>query len=261
MVRDTPLIEFPPSAPMRALIDDFESYADDAALLGFYTYVNSPAATVTTASLETPAPQGNKALKLAIDFAPGQYPWGSVRSSVVEPFSLPQNAVVEFKFKGDPSLASIADAGTTFWLSFYDEAGRGFNFSTPAAPVISDEWTTVRANYGQFWSTTPVDTGNLVQWRILVEGWEGTSESEARSGTFYIDDIRVTVPPVLSIVQEGGALKLHMNSLIPGTTYTLRMSADMAEWTTTTIEATSTSATYDIPSGQQKGFYQLSYMP
>jgi hypothetical protein len=68
MVRDTPLIEFPPSAPMRALIDDFESYADDAALLGFYTYVNSPAATVTTASLETPAPQGNKALKLAIDF-------------------------------------------------------------------------------------------------------------------------------------------------------------------------------------------------
>ncbi len=46
-VRDTPLIQFPPPSPMRAMIDDFEQYADSTAILGFYHYVNSPAATVT----------------------------------------------------------------------------------------------------------------------------------------------------------------------------------------------------------------------
>jgi hypothetical protein len=260
-IRNTPLIEFPPPSPMRALIDDFEEYADDAALTNFYTYVDSPAATVTTASIATPAPQGTNCLELAIDFAPGQYPWGSVLSAFVAPFSLPTNAVVSLWFKGDPTLAPVADDGTTFWLSFYDEAGNAINFSTPAAPVISSEWTNLTASFDQFWSTTIVDTGNLVQWRILVEGWMGTTNSPALSGTFYVDDIWITVPPVLSVVLEEGALNLLMDSLIPGTTYTLRMSADLSQWTTTTIQATSTNATRPLPAGQQKGFFQLFYTP
>jgi len=36
MVRDTPLVEFPPASPVRSLIDDFEGYADDNALTSFY---------------------------------------------------------------------------------------------------------------------------------------------------------------------------------------------------------------------------------
>ncbi|MGA2662972.1 MAG: hypothetical protein ABSH34_36295 [Verrucomicrobiota bacterium] len=261
LIRNTPLIEFPPPSPLRALIDDFEEYADDAALLSFYKYVDSPAATVTTASIQTPAPQATNALKLAIDFAPGQWPWGSVLSATVAPFSLPTNAVVSLWLKGDPTLAPVADDGTTFWLSFYDEAGNGINFSTPAAPVISSEWTNLTASFDQFWSGAIVDTGNLVQWRILVEGWMGTTNSTALSGTFYVDDIWITVPPVLTVVLEGGALNLRMDSLIPGTTYTLRMSPDLSHWTTTTIHATSTSATWPIPAGQQKGFFQLFYTP
>ncbi len=260
MVRDTPLIEFPPPSPMRGLIDDFEGYADAAALLNFYHYVNSPAATATTALLESPAPQGNKALKMAIDFSSGQYPWGSVRSADVSPFSLPTNALVSLRFKGDPTLAATADDGTAFWLSFYDNAGRGFNFSTSAAAVTNSEWTTLTASYSDFWSSTPVDTGNLVGWRILVQAWTGTTDSTALSGTFSVDDIRISVPPVLSMVQEAGALKLRMDNLVPGTTYTLRQTADFAQWTTTTIQATSASQTWTIPSGQ-RGFYQLYYTP
>jgi hypothetical protein len=260
-IRNAPLIEFPPPSPVRALIDDFEEYANDAALLSLYSYVDSPAATLTTASIATPAPQGANCLKLAIDFAPGQYPWGSVLSGVVAPFSLPTNAVVSLWLKGDPTLAPVADGGTTFWLSFYDEAGGGINFSTPAAPVISSEWTNLTASFDQFWSGTTVDTGNLVQWRILVEGWMGTTNSTALSGTFYVDDILITIPPVLAVVLEGGTLNLRMDSLIPGTTYTLRMSPDLSHWTTTTIHATSTSATWPIPTGQQKGFFQLFYTP
>jgi hypothetical protein len=260
VVRNTPLIEFPPPSAIRPLIDDFEGYADAAALLGFYHYVNSPATTVSTGSIETPAPQGSKALKLAIDFAAGQYPWGSVHSAIVAPFSLPTNAVVSLRLKGDPILAPIADGGTTFYLSFYDGAGSAINFSTPAAPVISSEWTTLKAGFNQFWSGAVVDTGNLVRWRILVEGWTGTAESTPLSAAFYVDEIRITIPPVLSIVPEGAALKLHMDSLIPGTTYTLRMTPDFSQWTTTTIQATSSSATWNIPPGQ-KGFYQLFYTP
>ena len=260
-VRNTPLIEFPAPAAVRTLIDDFEGYADDTALRGFYSYVNSPAATATTASLQSPAPQGSNALKLAIDFAAGQWPWGSVHSPTLAPFSLPPNAVVSLRLKGDPTLAPIADAGTTFYLSFYDEAGGAINFTTPAAPVISSEWTTLKASFDDFWSGSVVDTGNLVRWRLLVEGWQGTAGSPAQSGTFYVDDIRITIPPVLTVYPEGGALKLRLASLIPGTTYTLRTSPDLSSWTTTPILATATSQTWPIPAGQQKGFFQLFYTP
>src|ERR1035441_5780531 len=118
-IRDSALIEFPPPSPMRAKIDDFEGYADSTALTNFYHYVNG-GPTVTTASLSTPAPQGANALKLAIDFGAGQWPWGSVCSGYVAPFALPTNTVVSFWFKGDPALAPVADDGTVLRLSFYD---------------------------------------------------------------------------------------------------------------------------------------------
>jgi len=261
MVRDTPLIEFPPPSPMRSLLDDFEGYADDTALLGFYSYENSPAATLTTASLAAPAPQGNKALKLAVDFAAGQWPWGSVRSALVAPFSLPTNAILSLRLKGDPTLAPIADAGTTFWLSFYDQGGRRLTFNTPAAPVISSDWTTLTAGYNDFWADTVVDTGNLVQWRILLEGWQGTSDSQPLSGAIYVDDIRISIPPALAVVSESGALKLRLSNLIPGTTYTIRMTPDFAQWTTTTVQATADTLTWPVPSGQPKQFFQVYYTP
>jgi hypothetical protein len=258
-VRNTPLIEFPPPSPMRALIDNFEGYADSTALLGFYHYVNG-GPTVTTASLETPAPQGTNALKLAIDFGAGQWPWGAVYSAYVAPFSLPTNAVVSLWFKGDPTLAPVADGGTVFYLSFYDQGGNPIHFTT-SAPVTSSQWTKLEANFGQFWpGGAVVDTGNLVQWRLLVESWQGTIDSTALSGAFYVDNIQVTVPPVLAVVRQGSALVLRMNDLIPGTTYTLRQTADFSQWTTTTIQATSTSQTWPIPAGQ-KGFFQLYYTP
>ena len=261
IVRDAPLIDFLPPAPMRTLLDDFEAYPDDAALLGFYSYENSPAATVTTASLATPAPQGNKALKLAVDFAAGQWPWGSVRSALAAPFSMPTNAIVALRLKGDPTLASVADSGTTFWLSFYDQAGRRFTYNTPAAAVISSEWTTLKASYNDFWADTVVDTGNLVQWRILLEGWQGTTDSQPVSAAIYVDDIRISIPPALAIVSDGGVLKLHMTNLIPGATYTIQMSTDFAQWTTTTVQATADTMTSPVPTGQQKQFFQLYYTP
>lgn len=261
-VRDSPLVEFdPPSAP-RALIDDFEGYADDAALRKAYSYQNSPAATQTTASLETPAPQGNKALQLDIAFAPGQWPWGSVRSGLVPAFSFPGNGVASLQIRGDPTLAELADAGTTFWLSFYDKAGRGMNFSTPAAPVISSEWTRLEARLADFNNTTTVDVGNLVQWRILVEGWQGTAESAARTGTFYVDDIRITLEaaelPTLAVVRTGATWTLQMTHLAPGTTYQVRTSPNFTQWSTAhTIQATSDSAAWVIPMTETQAFYQL----
>lgn len=264
-VRDTPLTEFaPPSAP-RQLLDDFESYASDNALRQFYSYQNNPAATtITTASLATPAPQGNKALKLAIDFAAGQWPWGSVRSPLVTPFSLPTNAVVSCRFKGDPALAAVADAGTTFWINFYDKAGQPITFSTPAAPVISSDWTNLQVRFQDFRNTTSVDTGNLVQWRILVEGWQGTADSTALSGAFYVDDLRITVPttpttgPLLSLTGQAGAFKLSIDQLTPGASYELRQTADFSQWTTATvINATAATATWTIPNDQPRAFFQL----
>jgi hypothetical protein len=262
MVRDTALVEFPPASAPRELIDDFEGYASDAALRTFYSYQNSPATTVTTATLETPAPPGTKALKLAIDFAPGQYPWGSVRSATVAPFSLPTNAVVSLRLKGDASLAAVADNGTSFWLSFYDKAGGGINFITSGPPVVTNEWTTLQATFQDFGDTSTVDIGNLVQWRILVQGWTGTADSVAASAAFDIDDIRITIPaapkPSLSLTRDSAGLKFAMDNLSAGASYDLQTSTDLAKWTSVTvISATATTATWSAKPDQPSAFFRL----
>jgi hypothetical protein len=261
-VRDTPLVEFgPPSAP-RSLIDDFEGYANDGALMAAYKYEVSPPAVVTTATLDSPAPQGSKALKLAINFAAGQWPWGSVRSSLVEPFSFPTNAVMTLRFKGDAILEPIADGGTSFWVSFYDKGGKRMNFST-SAPVSSGEWVTLEAPYSAFWGDlTTIDSGNLVQWRILVEGWEGTAESSEMSGAFYIDDIRIGVPsaavPSLAIARTGDTLTFAMGNLSAGAAYELKTSSDLVQWTTAaTITADSDTATWTAKADQPAAFFRL----
>lgn len=260
-IRDTALVEFDPPSPMRALLDNFESYANDDALRAFYSYV--PSGATPTASLETPAPQGTKALKLAIDYTAIQYPWAAVLSSPVTPFSFPTNGVVQCKFKGDPTMATVADAGTSFWITFYDNGGRAMSCNDTSAEVSIGEWTTIKARYDQFWSGTPVDNGNIVQWRLLVQGWTGDPNAipGPLSATFYIDDVQITVPPTVAIVRDGTALKLQLGSLISGTTYTIRQTTDFASWSTAgTVTATSGSATWTIPSGQ-KGYFQVSYTP
>jgi hypothetical protein len=265
-VRDTPLIEFPaPSAP-REIIDDFEGYADDAALSAAYTVINSPPATSTTPTLSSPAPQGSKALKLAVDFAGGQWPWGAVMSKTVAPFSLPTNAVISVRFKGDPALAPTADDGTLFYLSFYDRAGGYVNFVTGGTPVVTGEWTTLQATFADLGDTTTVDIGNLVQWRILVQGWTGTTDSQPLTGTaVYVDDIRITIPtnkPALSIEKQGKTLNLKMDGLTSGKTYQVQTSANLTSWTSATeITATSTTANWTITPSESKAFYQVMEKP
>lgn len=261
-VRNAPLTEFPPASAPRSLIDDFEGYTSDESLMAFYGYMNSPATTTTSAGLETPAPQGARALRLAIGFSAGQYPWGSVRSPVVAPFSLPTNAVVSVRFKGDASLASVADAATSFWVTFYDAAGSPIHYSTDAAPVISPEWTQITARFADFRGTDTADVGNLVRWRILVQGWEGTAESAEASGTFVVDDIRVEVPaaerPTLTLTRNGAALVLGMEGLVAGTTYEVRTSSDLRQWSRATeIQATSSTATWGVTPGGASAFYQV----
>lgn len=239
-VRNSPLVEFPaPSAP-RPLIEDFEGFVDTAALLGAYSYVNSPATTVTTATLETPAPQGTKVLKLAIDFAAGQYPWGSILSTGVAPFSFPTNGVLTVRFKGDPALAESVDAGTSFWITFYDQSTRPMSFVTSGAVIASNEWTTLSAPLSAFGDTSAVDVGNLVSWRILVQAREGTAESTAITGTFYVDDLRITVPPAISVTGTPPA---------PFTGTPL---------TNIIVDETSRTITADIPTTGTQGYLTIS---
>lgn len=231
MVRNTPLNEFPaPSAP-REVLDTFESYADAAALLQAYTYVNSPSTTVTTADLASPAPEGSKALKLSIDFAAGQYPWGSIRAKAVAPFSFPSGAVLKARFQGDPSLAPVADSATTFWISLYDGAGRAIHHLVPAAAVTSGEWTNIEAPLTAFTDSATVDIGNLTSWRILVQGWEGTGDSAPASATFYVDDIRIVsndTRPTLAVTLGNNGVTLSWPTTVTG--YTLESTANFATW-------------------------------
>jgi len=128
--------------------------------------------------------------------------------------------------------------------------------------VVTGEWTTLQARLEDFGDTSTVDVGNLVQWRILVQGWMGIPEQAGTSAAFYIDDIRIAVPtaepPILSMNREAAGLKLIMDRLVPGKAYELRSSADLAQWgAVTVIHATSASATWDVPAGQNQAFYLL----
>ena len=117
------------------------------------------------------------------------------------------------------------------------------------------------AHYNQFWSGSPTDTGNIVQWRLLVQGWTGSAASTAMSGAFYVDDIWIGVPPVLNLaLGTGNNKQLEMTGLIPGTEYTLRESPDLVNWTSTKITPTASTYVLPIPAGN-KGFYQLYYVP
>jgi len=212
--------------------------------------------------LATPAPQGTKALELAIAFAGGTYPWGSVRSAVVAPFSLPANGLVTLRFKGDPALAALADAGTSFWLSFYDQAGGAINFIT-SAPVVSSEWTTLEARLGDFGDTAGVDLGNLVQWRLLVQAYEGTPDRVPLSATFHLDDLRMSLlpdeAPVLAIARDGGALKITASGLVVGKVYELLASPDLKQWTPgSPITATAGTAVWTVQPAQTAEFFRVA---
>jgi hypothetical protein len=178
----------------------------------------------------------------------------------VAPFALPTNTVVSFWFKGDPALAPVADDGTVLRLSFYDQGGNAIHFTT-SAPVTSSEWTKVEAPFNQFWSSSVVDTGNLVQWQLLVEGWRGTPDSRPLSGNFYVDDIRGAFPPSLAVVHQGTDLQLLMNNLMPGTWYTLELTTNFAHPVMYNFPANSPSDTWPVLPEQKSGFFRLYYTP
>jgi hypothetical protein len=77
-------------------------------------------------------------------------------------------------------------------------------------------------------------------------------------GVFYVDDIRVGVPPVLNLVRNGTAWQLRLENLLPGVDYTIRSTTNFAQWTTTTIRATGATYLHPVPNGQS-AFYQVVY--
>lgn len=264
-IRTSPLTEFPAPSAARTLVDNFEKYASDTALTAAYSYLNSPAATTTTALLDSPAPEGSKALKFTINFASGQYPWGALMSQKGTPFSIPTNAVLLANFKGDPTLAATADEGTTFWISFYDNAGKNINFVFPKEIVTASDWTPIQLDFASLGDTSTVDIGNLVQWRILVQAWTGTADSAAATGTFQLDDIRLAVvpdeqgTPNLTIRRAAPKVEFNLVNLTAGRSYDVLTSADLKKWTTaTSITATGTSSTWSITPDGTASFFRLS---
>ena len=151
---------------------------------------------------------------------------------------------------------------TLYGVSFYDKAGGRIDFSTAGAPVITPDWTTLQATFQDFRNTSTVDIGNLVQWRILVQGWTGTADSVAASAAFYIDDIRITIPsaakPSLSLTRDSAGLTFAMADLTVGASYDLQTSTDLAKWTSATvISATATTATWSAKPDQPSAFFRL----
>jgi hypothetical protein len=106
-----------------------------------------------------------------------------------------------------------------------------------------------------------------VQWRILLQGWTGTTDSQPLSGTaVYVDDIRISVPtatkPSLTMTKDGKALSLKMDGLTAGKTYQVQTSSNLTSWTSATeINATASTATWSVTPSESKAFYQVMQKP
>ncbi|MBT7874497.1 MAG: hypothetical protein HN758_08740 [Verrucomicrobia bacterium] len=138
------------------------------------------------------------------------------------------------------------------------------NYITDIAPVISDDWTTLTITMDDFGDTSAIDTGNLVQWRILVEGW--AEANPALSGSFFVDDIRVSTlemqQPVLTADIEGKNIRVQMSQLTPGSEYELLMSENLTDWTlVTSIAADTEEASHLVNADQRVACYQLIEKP
>ena len=115
-----------------------------------------------------------------------------------------------------------------------------------------------------FGDTSTIDTGNLVQWRILVEGW--AEANPALSGAFFVDDIQFSTleiqQPVLTAVMEEQSVRVQMSQLTSGSEYELLMSENLADWTlVTSIIADADTATHLVNTDRRMACYQLIEKP
>jgi hypothetical protein len=248
------------SAGTIRVIEDFE-YASEGDLLLHYEPSTGAVSSLSTNVADGSG--GETSMKIDLSFPSGAWVTQTVTGLLLdEVFSIEPEQYISFRLKGGPAFES-ADF-RNIYLYVYDAAGNRMNYITDIAPVISSEWTTLTIAMEDFGDSSTIDTGNLVQWRILVEGW--AEPNPALSGTFFVDDIRVSTQPelrpVLEATREGQQVRIRMSQLTPGSEYELAKSENLTDWAiVTTIAADADTADPLVDADLKMACYQLIEKP
>ena len=185
-----------PPVSVDDVFDDFERYADDAALQAFYLSNGQGGSAVP--SLSTDSTEGAASMQLDLSYTGD--PWGQtgVSSGAVPSFALSDDQAISFSIKGDPTLTN---PGVVLVVSFFDAAGEQIRYLDDVAPTV-EEWTTYTFPVSAFvegpWDPNPdvaADRSNLIRWDFLIQAVDGNA-TEPFAATVLIDDFKtVSVTP------------------------------------------------------------------
>ena len=245
-------------ANAQTTIENFE-YGSNADLLSAWT---PQSATLTLSSYVSPKSTGTKSMRVDRYFPASAWETeiltGPTRPT---PLVIATTQHLSLRISGDPQFTNAN--WQRFYLYTFDGDGNFGRWGTSFPTTTNWQVFNFPVSVVEKPSESPAlpDFSNIVQFKFYLCG-QGDPASVAYSATIYLDDLRILPAPVLTVVQQGTKLQLLMNNLIPGTTYTIQQTTNIAHPVTVkyTFPANSTSQTWPIPSGQ-KGFYQLYYAP
>lgn len=263
VIRDEPLTDG--ATPPDTVIDAFE-YASDEELTAAWV---GGSANVGLASSDSVAPgsAGRKSMRVDFNFGSSAWATESVKGvALANPVAAARNQYLSFRLKGDPAFA-VADF-RNLYLYAYDTEG---NFGRWGGPVPdSDAWQIVNYTAGTIekpWDSPGLPNLNsLVRFAFFQYGSEAAIDPY--TATIHVDDLSIRStpltdgpgdPPILSIARGAApSLTLSMGRLVPGKTYLLLTSTDLASWRESAeITATGATATWTIAAPQGTAFYRL----
>jgi hypothetical protein len=243
-------------ATAQTTIENFE-YGSTAALLSAWT---PQGATLTLSSYVSAKSAGTKSMRVD-----SYFPASAWETEILTGTTLPAPLAIATTQYLSLRIASAPQFTNASWQRFYLYAfdGGGNSGRWGAAVPTSTNWQVFNFLAGgvEKPSESPAlpDLSNIVQFKFYLCG-QGDPATVAYSATIYLDDLRILPAPVLAVVQQGTSRQLLMNNLMAGTSYTLQQTTNFAHPVKYTFQATATSQTRSIPSGQI-GFYQLYYAP
>lgn len=178
------------------VVDNFEGYADDAAIVEAWVYGSGGGPVGLTPALQTtsddPAPYaGKQGLKATLDM-PNKWMYNYVKKDIPGgPIKASDFLTVEFMFHGD----SEASADMTFMLFLIDSNNNFLRFQLSSDFLLKAEWQKVSAAIDSFtqeqWDGGgDCDPNDIVKFAVV---WNGNED--AQYGTFYVDDIKLTEKP------------------------------------------------------------------
>lgn len=178
-------------------VDNFESYADDAALSSAWAYSKAGGPDGLFPHVDTALPaEGSKNLKMEVNM-PEKWWHNIIRKEIPEgPLDLSKYLNVEFQFAGDPA----ATPDISFNVFLYDSGSRVIKFALPSEYLTNGDWQKVTLSLDAFseeeWdsgygtATPDANKQDIVALGLMVVGNEVNQVAN-----FYVDDIRINAKP------------------------------------------------------------------